>query len=159
MPTDVIASVEQVTREWLTDALLASGALGAGTVIGVDVETSHGNWSRNAKLRPLYSTNARGARPGSLFLKMVSTDLGDCDTSATPKSATTPATTSTSLPPHWSDATMRRIPKHNIATICCSTTSAPPTVRRPDVHPTCSMRSRSPMGSPPCTPAGGAPTG
>ena len=49
----------------------------AGRVTGVDVETSHGNWSSNAKLRPLYSTNARGARPGSLFLKMVSTDLGD----------------------------------------------------------------------------------
>ena len=27
MPTAVISSVEQVTPEWLTDALLASGAL------------------------------------------------------------------------------------------------------------------------------------
>jgi hypothetical protein len=76
MPTEAIASVEQVTPEWLTDALLASGALDAGRVTGVDVETSHGNWSSNATLRPLYSPNARGARPGSLFLKMVSTDLG-----------------------------------------------------------------------------------
>ena len=77
MPTAVITRVEQVTPEWLTDALFASDALDAGTVTGVDVETSHGNWSSNATLRPLYSTNARGARPGSLFLKMVSTDLGD----------------------------------------------------------------------------------
>jgi hypothetical protein len=77
MPHGVISGVEQVTPEWLTRVLSASGALDTGTVIDVEVAASHGNWSNNAKIRPRYSTTSRGARPGSLFLKMVCTDLGD----------------------------------------------------------------------------------
>ena len=46
-------------------------------MIGVDVDTSHGNWSSNARLAratpPMRSATARS----SLFLKMVTTDLGD----------------------------------------------------------------------------------
>lgn len=76
-PDAVITSVDQVTPEWLTAALTSSGALAAGSVAGVEPAAGIGNWSSNAILRVHYSVDAKGARPASLFLKMVSTDTGD----------------------------------------------------------------------------------
>nr|WP_294693685.1 hypothetical protein [uncultured Friedmanniella sp.] len=73
----MITSVEQVTPGRLTAALSASGALTAGSVVAIDVLAGGGNWSTNARLRPLYSADAAGDRPTSLFLKMVRTDLDD----------------------------------------------------------------------------------
>jgi hypothetical protein len=77
MPNTVIASAEQATPEWLTTALLTSGALSAGKVIAVELDSGNGNWSANARLRPHYSADAAGECPTSLFLKMVRTDLDD----------------------------------------------------------------------------------
>ncbi len=77
MPDTVVTTVEQATPEWLTTALSTSGALNAGTVIAVDLDAGHGNWSTNARLRPRYSADAAGDRPPSLFLKMVRTNLDD----------------------------------------------------------------------------------
>src|SRR5919107_5347095 len=77
MPNTVIASAEQATPEWLTTALLTSGALSAGKVIAVELDSGNGNWSANARLRPHYSADAAGECPISLFLKMVRTDLDD----------------------------------------------------------------------------------
>jgi hypothetical protein len=77
MPDVVITSVEQATPEWLTTVLSTSDALSAGRVIAVDVDAGHGSWSSNARLRPHYSADAAGDCPASLFLKMVSIDLGD----------------------------------------------------------------------------------
>ena len=73
----VITSVEQATPAWLTTALSTSVALGGGEVIAIDVDHSYGNWSHNARLRPHYSADAIGDCPDRLFLKMVTTDLGD----------------------------------------------------------------------------------
>jgi hypothetical protein len=69
--------VDQVTPQWLTVALSASGALTQGSVVDVGVDVGGGNWSANARLRPRYSDNAAGDRPAGLFLKMVRTDLDD----------------------------------------------------------------------------------
>jgi hypothetical protein len=77
VPRVVISRIDQVTAEWLTDVLSASAALTAGTVIAVDLDEGHGNWSTNAHLRARYSADSAGDRPTRLFLKMVSTDLGD----------------------------------------------------------------------------------
>ena len=106
MPDTVITSVEQATPEWLTAALSTSGALSAGTVIAVDLDAGHGNWSTNARLRPRYSADAAGDRPTSLFLKMVSTDLDDDESFGDSEVATTPATTSMFQMRRWSAATM-----------------------------------------------------
>ena len=46
-------------------------------MIAVDVHEGHGSWSTNARLWPRYSADAVGDCPASLFLKMVSTNLGD----------------------------------------------------------------------------------
>ena len=77
MPGVVISRVDQVTAEWLTTVLSRSAALTAGTVIAVDLDEGHGNWSANVRLRVHYSPDADGDRPTTLFLKMVTTDHGD----------------------------------------------------------------------------------
>lgn len=74
---NVVTSLEQVTPQWLTDVLSRSGALTRGAVASFDVADGRGNWSSNARLAVSYTTGAQGARPRSLFLKMVDTDLGD----------------------------------------------------------------------------------
>ena len=74
---EVIVGLEQVTVGWLTAVLSRSGALTRGEVTGVEVANGRGNWSTNAALRVRYSDDAQGDCPSRLFLKMVSTDLGD----------------------------------------------------------------------------------
>ena len=159
MPNTVITSVEQATPEWLTAALSTSGALSAGTVIAVDLDAGHGNWSNNARLRPRYSADAAGDRPLSLFLKMVRTDLDD-EESFSDSEVRYYTRDYLDVP----DAPLVRC--HDAAyssttraTTCCSTTSSPPMSRRPTAHPPWGTRSRWPTGSRRCTPAGGAPTG
>ena len=75
--SEVIASLEQVTPGWLTQALSKSGALTEGEVAAFDVVTGRGVWSTNAILQLRYTARARGALPGRLFLKLVDADLGD----------------------------------------------------------------------------------
>ena len=75
MSDPVITTMEQVTPDWLTRALRASGALTGGEVSRFDVDAGRGNWSSNAILHLRYSDDALGDRPLRLFLKMVSTDL------------------------------------------------------------------------------------
>ncbi|MBL8046063.1 MAG: phosphotransferase [Anaerolineales bacterium] len=77
MQSTFITQLTQVTPEWLTHALTTSGALTAGAVEAIEVETGRGNWSANARLKVRYSADAHGARPERLFLKMVQADLGD----------------------------------------------------------------------------------
>lgn len=77
MSETVIASLEEVTTEWLTAALTRSGALTRGSVTGFDVGGGHGHWSTNGSLHLRYSSDAQGERPPRLFLKMVNTDLED----------------------------------------------------------------------------------
>lgn len=77
MPDKVITSVEQVTAEWLTSVLAASGALTHGAVASVEWGKGQGNWSTSATLTLTYTDEARGSLPRRLFLKMVDTDIGD----------------------------------------------------------------------------------
>lgn len=77
MPGKVITSVEQVTTEWLTSVLAASGGLTQGAVGSVALGTGEGNWSANAILTVSYTDDARGQLPRCLFLKMVNADIGD----------------------------------------------------------------------------------
>ena len=71
----MIASIEQVTPEWLTAVLTISGALTRGAVAAFDVDTGRGNWSTSGRLRLRYADGSSGARPQSLFLKMVNVAL------------------------------------------------------------------------------------
>jgi len=73
----VMTGINQVTAEWLTSALVSSGALTRGAVASFELETGQGNWSTNARLIVNYTDKAQGSLPGRLFLKMVDTDLGD----------------------------------------------------------------------------------
>ena len=73
----VMTGINQVTAEWLTSALVSSGALTRGAVASFELETGQGNWSTNARLIVNYTDKAQGSLPGRLFLKMVHTDLGD----------------------------------------------------------------------------------
>ncbi len=77
MTNTVITSLDQVTPAWLTAVLAARGALTRGAVEAVEWDTGRGNWSSNARLRVRYSTEAQGAQPERLFLKLVQADLGD----------------------------------------------------------------------------------
>ena len=77
MPDNVITNIEQVTTEWLTSALAASGALTRGAVASCELGAGQGNWSSNARLNVKYTDGAQGSLPRRLFLKMVNTDLGD----------------------------------------------------------------------------------
>ena len=72
-----ITQVEQVTPEWLTAVLHQTNALSAGQVVGVESDNGSGNWSQNGRLTLTYSPDAQGECPTHLFLKLVSTDLGD----------------------------------------------------------------------------------
>jgi hypothetical protein len=76
-PLTVISSLEQVTPEWLTAVLSASGALAGGAVAAFEVESGRGNWSTNAFLHLRYTGGANGDRPRRVFLKMVNADLDD----------------------------------------------------------------------------------
>lgn len=71
MADEVIASLDQVTPQWLTAVLSGSRALTAGSVAGVDLDTGRGNWSTNAILRLRYTPDTRGSMPSRLFLKLV----------------------------------------------------------------------------------------
>lgn len=77
MPGEVITGLDQVTTDWLTAALTASGALATGAVIAFDVAAGGGNYSTNAILELQYSQDAQGSRPRRLFLKLVDADLDD----------------------------------------------------------------------------------
>jgi hypothetical protein len=48
MTNHVIASLDQVTAEGLTDVLISSGALDAGSVASVVLNPGRGNWSAGA---------------------------------------------------------------------------------------------------------------
>ena len=76
----VIVDVEQLTAEWLTATLAASGALTSGAVIAFDLATNQSNWADNARLHLAYSDDAVGDLPEKLFLKMTNTDTGDGET-------------------------------------------------------------------------------
>lgn len=73
----IITQLSEVTPAWLTAVLSKAGALTAGNVANFQANSGGGHWSQNARLVLTYSHNARGRRPTNLFLKMVSTDLGD----------------------------------------------------------------------------------
>lgn len=75
MPDEVIASLDQVTIEWLTLVLTRSGALTHGSVEAFDVVTRQRVLSTNAKLNVRYADGSRGDRPRRLFLKMVDADM------------------------------------------------------------------------------------
>jgi len=77
MLSEIISHVEQLTPDWLTHALITSGALTQGAVESFEVDAGRGNWSANARLKVRYTAGARGQRPERLFLKMVRADLGD----------------------------------------------------------------------------------
>lgn len=79
MPETVIASVGQVTDEWLTTVLSRSGALTRGGVASFEVGTGQGNWSASAKLAPQYTDGAQGALPQRLFSKMVDANADEDD--------------------------------------------------------------------------------
>lgn len=73
----VITQVEQVTPQWLTAVLHQSPALTNGQVVAVELAGGRGNWSQNGRLHLTYSPDAQGECPTHLFLKLVSTDIGD----------------------------------------------------------------------------------
>ncbi|MBK8900760.1 MAG: phosphotransferase [Anaerolineaceae bacterium] len=73
----VITNLDQVTPGWLTAVLHQSGALSTGCVTDVTASDGRGNWSQNGRLTLTYSPEAQGECPTQLFLKLVSTDLGD----------------------------------------------------------------------------------
>ena len=77
VPDKVITRIDQVTTEWLTSALVASGALTCGAVASFELGAGQGNWSSNARLNVKYTDGAQGSLPWRLFLKMVNTNLGD----------------------------------------------------------------------------------
>ncbi len=66
----VVTEVAQLTVDWLGSILRRAGALRAGGVLGFDVETREESWSNCARLRLRYTSDSRGDRPASLFLKM-----------------------------------------------------------------------------------------
>lgn len=73
----VIADLDQVTIEWLTEVLSRDGALIDGAVASFEVNRSQGAWSSNASLTLYYTDDSTGDMPKSLFLKMVDADLED----------------------------------------------------------------------------------
>jgi hypothetical protein len=79
MPDNVITTLDQVTVEWLTAVLTASGDLLGGNVIAFDVAAGRGNWSANAILELAYSPGATGRLPQRLFLKMVDAGASSAD--------------------------------------------------------------------------------
>lgn len=77
MSREVIASVEQVTPEWLTAVLTQSGALSKGRVASFEDESTERILSTGSRLRIAYSNGAAGTMPARLFLKTVNADQDD----------------------------------------------------------------------------------
>lgn len=77
MPSQVLSNREQITREWLTQVLLRSGALTSGEVAGVEINANDRPLSSIYKLRIVYSEKSDGAKPTHLFLKTVNADQDD----------------------------------------------------------------------------------
>jgi hypothetical protein len=73
----VIASIDQVTTDWLTSILTNNGAIVNGSVSTFEVAVGEGNWSTGARLNVRYTPGSQGALPKRLFLKMVNADLED----------------------------------------------------------------------------------
>lgn len=74
MKNDVMTSLEQVTPEWLTNALRRSGALTAGQVEAFEVDSGERLLSTTGRLRLKYAQGSQGDLPQKLFLKMVNID-------------------------------------------------------------------------------------
>lgn len=79
MPAEVITALDEVSPQWLTDALSAVGALTAGAVSSLEVDAGRGNWSANAILELQYTPTAEGELPPRLFLKMVDAGASSAD--------------------------------------------------------------------------------
>lgn len=77
MSDQVITSLDQVSAEWLTHVLKASGALKAGAVEAFAMVENQTRLSENGRLDVQYTPDAEGDRPQNLFLKLVNTDLDD----------------------------------------------------------------------------------
>ena len=77
MTDKVIASLDQVSADWLTAVLRHSGALTQGGVTAFTMETQQRELSANAKILLRYSDKAQGDLPQRLFLKLVNTDMED----------------------------------------------------------------------------------
>lgn len=77
MSEQVIASIEQVTPEWLTGVLARSGALVRGQVASFEIDSSERSLSTSTRLRIAYSDDADGPLPEYLFLKTVNADMED----------------------------------------------------------------------------------
>ena len=74
MTDQVIQTIDQVTREWLTQVLERSGALTSGRVTAIEVDSTERILSTSTRLRIAYSDNATGDLPTRLFLKTVNAD-------------------------------------------------------------------------------------
>ncbi len=70
MSAHCITDPDQVGAEWLTEVLLAAGALRDGRVAAVAPDCQSSNWSRSVWLELRYEAGARGERPSSLLLKI-----------------------------------------------------------------------------------------
>ena len=61
---------DQADADWLTEVLLAAGALRDGRVAAVERNCQSSTWSRSVWLEPRYEEGASGERPRSLLLKI-----------------------------------------------------------------------------------------
>lgn len=77
MIDDVLTDLNQVTSEWLTEALTQDGALTAGAVASFETDDTVRELSANARFRLTYTHEAKGECPVRLFLKIVHTDMDD----------------------------------------------------------------------------------
>ncbi|MFL5802477.1 MAG: phosphotransferase [Roseiflexaceae bacterium] len=67
---EVIANIDQVTPEWLTQVLSEQGALPRGRVISVGKQVADSNTATAARLEIAYSAEAPQAAPRHLFVKL-----------------------------------------------------------------------------------------
>ena len=72
-----VTSLSDVSTEWLTRVLLASGALLDGAVADFTCQSDERRLSTIAHLALTYAPGSRGACPRRLFLKICATDLED----------------------------------------------------------------------------------
>ena len=72
----MITSLNEVTKEWLTEALLRRGALSSGHVENVETKSNERDLSSVARLELSYSDEATGSCPRYLFLKLVKGESG-----------------------------------------------------------------------------------
>ncbi len=70
----VLESQDQITPEWLTQALRKSGVLTHGTVQMVEIDARERELSTTYRLRIAYPFDAQGFMPARLFLKTVNAD-------------------------------------------------------------------------------------